>query len=336
MPYIELLYKASLDACPSTPAIHLAVWNAHPHPLLTQWCHISKTYWLQQFFKPFTNLIHQQGLNSSFHPPEKSNLSLLFPSKNKQQTLYQMAQAMYHLEEGGQLWMACANTHGAKSYQHALEQLAGDANGRSKSKCRIFSARKTSDWNANLATAWKQAGEVQRLASHQLYTQAGLFSWDRADIGSQLLLQHLPQLSGRGMDLCCGYGLLSTHLWHHHAAITHLHLVDAAYEAIVCAKQNTTQWQEQCHYHWLDAQNEPIPDQMDWIVCNPPFHTGQEKDLHLGQQIIAKACQSLKHGGSLWMVANRKLPYEATLQSHLKQHETVVESHGFKIIHGVR
>ena len=41
------------------------------------------------------------------------------------------------------------------------------------------------------------------------WSQPGVFSWDRIDPGSALLLVHLPALSGRGADLGCGIGVLA-------------------------------------------------------------------------------------------------------------------------------
>ena len=45
-----------------------------------------------------------------------------------------------------------------------------------------------------------------------VWTQPGVFSWDRLDPGSALLLQHLPGFTGRGADLGCGLGYLTRHV----------------------------------------------------------------------------------------------------------------------------
>jgi len=247
-----------------------------------------------------------------------------------------MAQAMQQLKPNGRIIIACANQYGAKSYQQALSSLAGTVSVSSKSKCRIFSAYKTKDYDDVLAQTWIQAGQIQQVEALGLFSQAGLFSWNRADLGSQLLLAQLPKLSGQGMDLCCGYGLLSVHLLQHSTDIACLHLIDAEHQALLCAKKNTQAWGKQCHYACLDASQDTLPTELDWLVCNPPFHIGQTREVTLGQKIIARGCQSLKRDGEIWMVANRQLPYEKVLEQHLRQYNTVEEAQGFKIIHGVR
>jgi len=138
------------------------------------------------------------------------------------------------------------------------------------------------------------------------------------------------------MDLCCGYGLLSAHILHRSTDIQQIHLVEADRLALECARQNTASWPEITQYHWTDATSEILPTKLDWIVCNPPFHSGHNRDVELGQSIVLRACKSLRRGGILYLVANRKLPYEGLLQTELKQCRALIEADGFKVITGTR
>jgi len=38
----------------------------------------------------------------------------------------------------------------------------------------------------------------------------------------------------------------------------------------------------------------------------------------------------------MYMVANRKLPYEQVLEKHLRSYSTLIEQDGFKVIRGIR
>ncbi|RLL54357.1 class I SAM-dependent methyltransferase [Mariprofundus sp. EBB-1] len=336
MSAIDLLYHAALNR-PSAPTL---IINAHAHALLLQLSEKCQQLDLHQHFKPEHTAIHQLGLNVSPTLPaldETYDTIFLLPSKNKQQTLAWMAQAMQSLDANGTLLIACANNHGAKSYESALQSLAGNTLSRSKSKCRIFSAKKTASLDSALLAQWLRAGEVRTIPSHGLIAQPGLFSWDHADIGSQLLIDHLPDnLSGTGMDLCCGYGLLSEHLLRTTPQVDRLHLVEADRLALDCAIQNTTVWQQKTQSHWLDATHDALPEKLAWIVCNPPFHTAQQRDVELGKNIVKRGCQQLKRGGSIYVVANRKLAYETLMQAELRACQTIIEANGFKIIKGIR
>ncbi|MES0372021.1 MAG: methyltransferase, partial [Mariprofundaceae bacterium] len=315
----------------------VAIINAHADPLLNNISEQSASLNLLQHFKPEYDELIRLGLTCSQQLETDSELILLIPSKNKQQTLGWMSEAMLNLADGGKLLVACANNHGAKSYESALKKLAGSVSSSSKSKCRIFSARKIESLDHELAREWITDAQPGEIDSHGLITQPGLFSWDRADIGSELLLKHLPDsLSGIGMDLCCGYGLLSKNILMNHSDIQSLYLIEADRLALNCAEENTKAWHEKVKPHWLDATAGALPLKLDWIVCNPPFHRGQDQDVSIGQTIIANACSSLKRGGKLYMVANRKLPYEKVLDQRLMRHKALVQAEGFKVIEATK
>ena len=57
-----------------------------------------------------------------------------------------------------------------------------------------------------------RAGAPRVSESLGLWTQPGVFSWDRIDPGSGLAADHLP-LSGRGADFGCGIGVLRAASW---------------------------------------------------------------------------------------------------------------------------
>ena len=335
MSAIELLYRN----IPDTSAKNVLILNAQAHPLLNEICRQAASSLLQQSFKPSCIALSNSGLAwvNFVATDQYFDLILIHPAKNRQQTLFWMADAMGRLQDGGKIVIACANNHGAKGYETALNKLAGNITSSSKSKCRIFSAIKSAALNSELAAQWLRNGEAQRITSHGVISRPGLFSWDRPDCGSQLLLSCLDKpLSGEGADLCCGYGLLAVHLLRLSDQTSRIHLIEADQLALCCAAQNTAAWSEQVETHWLDAATEPLPSKLDWVVCNPPFHTGHSHDVELGQKIVTRACRSLKRGGSLYLVANRKLPYEHILTAELRSVQTLTEADGFKVMQGTR
>jgi 16S rRNA (guanine1207-N2)-methyltransferase len=335
MSAIELLYQAAL----ALPPARILIINAQAQPLPESFCKQAKKLDLQQHFKHEYSAINSSGLPVSPDWPtieSEYDIILLLPAKNKQQTYAWMAEAINRLQENGKIIIACANKYGAKSYESALKLLAGNLCSRSKSKCRIFSARRSAMLDNKLSEQWIDAGKPRRIDTHGLMSQPGLFSWDRPDAGSLLLIEQLPSLSGTGMDLCCGYGLLATHILAQASDIKRLHLVETDKFALDCAMQNMASWPDKIQAHWLDASTETLPAGLDWVVCNPPFHSGQSRDIELGQSIVLRACKSLRQGGTLYLVANRKLPYERLLQSELRQCRTLIEADGFKIMQGIR
>jgi 16S rRNA (guanine1207-N2)-methyltransferase len=162
-----------------------------------------------------------------------------------------------------------------------------------------------------------------------LWTQPGVFSWDRPDAGTALLLQHLPPLSGRGADLGCGLGLLAHKILANPEAAS-LAMIDIDRRAVDCARRNVED--PRANIAWADATGPAVPlDGLDFVVTNPPFHDGGAEDRTLGQRFIQRAHGILRKGGVLWLVANRHLPYEPVLEPLFARVERRADSGGYKV-----
>ena len=68
------------------------------------------------------------------------------------------------------------------------------------------------------------------------------------------------------------------------------------------------------------------------MISNPPFHQGRAAEPDLGAAFIAAAARILKPAGRLLMVANRQLPYEATLDAAFRHWEKLSEDGAYKVM----
>lgn len=166
------------------------------------------------------------------------------------------------------------------------------------------------------------------------WTAPGVFSADGVDLASALLVDALPdKLSGEVADLGAGWGFLSSHILTHPKVKT-LHLVEAGFMALECARRNVTD--ERARFYWEDAAAWQPPHRMDAVVMNPPFHTGRAAEPQIGQAFVATAARVLSGNGDLWMVANRHLPYEAELKKRFSFVEEIGGDARFKLFHAAR
>lgn len=181
-----------------------------------------------------------------------------------------------------------------------------------------------------------EAGRPRLVEALGLWSQPGLFSWDRLDPGSALLIEALPPLAGRGADFGCGVGVLA------HAAlrapkVKGLALVDIDRRAVEAARRNVDD--PRAEFRWADLTAAPgaaaagsiAPASLDFVVMNPPFHQGGIEDQGLGQSFVAAAARALRRGGALWLTANRHLPYEGVLKPLFARVEVRAEARGFKV-----
>ena len=74
----------------------------------------------------------------------------------------------------------------------------------------------------------------------------------------------------------------------------------------------------------------------DTIISNPPFHISRNANPELGISFIKAAKLLLKPSGSLWIVANRQLPYENIMKDSFKETEKIISRDGFKVLFGVK
>ena len=179
-----------------------------------------------------------------------------------------------------------------------------------------------------------EAGAPRIVPGLEAWSQPGIFAWDRIDAGSALLAQHLPALKGAGADLGCGYGALATVVLGS-SAVTSLRLVDLDRRAIAAARKNITD--PRATFEWADARTLDDVGELNFVVSNPPFHTQSRADRpDIGQRFITAAAAALKPGGRLWLVANRHLPYEQTLNDQFGEVRVAGERDGFKVIAAVK
>lgn len=178
-----------------------------------------------------------------------------------------------------------------------------------------------------------QAGAPRLSESLGLWTQPGVFSWDRIDPGTALLAEHLPDFSGRGADLGCGLGMLA-HRILGSARVKSLLMVDVDRRAVDLCARNVSD--SRVKLVWEDVRRAAKPEPLDFVVMNPPFHDAGRENKGLGIAFIQRAAEFLRPGGACWLVANRHLPYEAALEEKFRSIAPVAEASGFKVIEAVK
>ena len=161
-------------------------------------------------------------------------------------------------------------------------------------------------------------------------TKAGVFSSDGVDPASKLLARLLPRdLTGVGADLGGGWGYLSAKALETNS-IRELHFIEADYTALNVAKNNLND--QRVKFYWCDALKWKAPKRLDFIIMNPPFHYLGQAMPSLGVDFVKVASRNLKKSGTLWMVANRHLPYEDAIQHHFSSFSELSDSKKFKVM----
>lgn len=292
-----------------------------------------------QSFKPFAQELERGGLRvADPAADERFPLVLVLPPRQRDEARALFARAAAHARDGGIVLACMPNAGGARSGEADLAQLAGPVAHLSKHKCRVFwTAALDERVDAALRDAWITYDDP-RINPAGYWSRPGLFAWDRVDVASALLSVHLPgDLHGRVADLGAGYGYLSAQVLARCPQVEGIDLYEAEGRALEPARRNMDAAKREAgrgvpvDIRWHDVTTG-LPSRYDAIVSNPPFHQGREDLPALGRAFIDAAASALLPHGRFWMVANRHLPYEATLAARFEEVRTVVAQGGFKVI----
>ena len=259
--------------------------------------------------------------------PESADQAVVHAPAGAIERRYTLALVLRALKPGGRLDVMAPKTRGGARLAKELKGFGVDCEVVSKAHHKRCLATRP-DALTGIEVSIK-AGALRQDPESGIWTQPGLFAWDRVDPGTALLIRHLGALKGRGADFGCGYGALGQAVLAQEA-VTELTLIDLDRRAVEAVRRNLTD--PRARHLWADVRTLDSLTDLDFVVANPPFHDGGAEDRALGQAFIDRAAKSLRTGGTLWMVANRHLPYEAGQKSAFKAVRAVVEGEGYKII----
>lgn len=259
-------------------------------------------------------------------PGSLARMDVLAPAGTLERR-YVLALGLRALRPGGLLTALAPKDRGGSRLGKELTGFGCAVHEEARRHHRICALTRPEDLTG-LAEAIHEGGprHIENLA---LCSQAGIFSYDRLDPGTALLLANLPPLAGAGADFGSGLGILARAVLAS-PKVTGLTLVDIDRRAVEMATRNVGD--PRATLRWADIRAGGLGlARLDFIVMNPPFHDGGAEDQALGQAFIARAAEALRPGGTLWLTANAHLPYEAPLNAAFKTVALKASAGGYKI-----
>lgn len=169
----------------------------------------------------------------------------------------------------------------------------------------------------------------------ELRSLPGIFSYDRLDPGTSLLLSQLAVQPGeRVLDLGCGHGALG--LAAALAGAAHVTLSDISLLAVAAASENVARLAPgRCTVLAADGL-AAVQGQYDLIVTNPPFHTGKAVGYDVAHTFIVGAASHLAPGGRFLLVTNRFIAYEQLMAAHYGQVTMLADNGKYRVWMGTK
>lgn len=203
---------------------------------------------------------------------------------------------------------------------------------RGQRKARLFSA--TLVEGSKDAPAVPPASYFCEALGNELVALPNVFSRDRLDPGSRLMLQQLDKLdtAERVADLACGNGVLGL-VAGHRGLTRNLLFCDESAMAIASARINAGEtlplFAGRVAFHHGDGLRDYAGAPIDLILCNPPFHLNHAVDDFAGRRLLTDSARALGSGGRLCVVANRHLEYRSTLRRHFERVKKLAQDSKF-------
>ena len=147
-------------------------------------------------------------------------------------------------------------------------------------------------------------------------TDAGVFSRDGLDRGTEVLLNALPELEGRVLDLGCGWGAVGVSLGAKDPGLE-IVMTDLNARAVELARRNLLQNGVRAEVLQGDGF-APVTGTFDAIVTNPPIRAG--KAVIYG--LFDRARDFLNPGGSLYVVIRKQQGAPSALRHLREQYRT--------------
>ncbi len=262
-----------------------------------------------QGFRPDHDYFAARGYEVAVAASGDASAALVCLPRAKAEARALIADAARAVGVGGLIIVDGQKTDGIDAIYKEMRARQPVSEALSKAHGKIFTLPATAD----LAEWAVRKTEI----AEGFVTLPGVFSADAPDRGSVLLAQALPpRLPSRVVDLGAGWGYLARAILARDG-VKELHLVEAEAAALDCARLNIID--ERVAFHWADATTWAVPHLAGAVVCNPPFHTSRDADPQIGAAFLRAAAKMLAPDGSLWLVANRHLPYDPILKTLFRE-----------------
>ena len=284
---------------------------------------------LVQGFRPYFRALQAAGF--AVTPQTEGDgfdAALVLAGRHRGQNELRIAEALERVAPGGLVVVAGGKDDGIASLRKRVDELAPLDGHMPKYHGIAFWLRRPADMQA---AATLRAANPALLIEERFHTAPGMFSFDRVDAGSKLLVDNLPgDLRGNAADFCAGWGYAAAEMAARSSGLSGLDLYEADFDALEAAKGNLANTVAQ-GFFWTDLLAEPVERRYDVIAMNPPFHRSRAAEPEIGAGMIRAAAKALKPGGRLFMVANRQLPYEPVLSAAFASHAELARDGMFKV-----
>lgn len=152
---------------------------------------------------------------------------------------------------------------------------------------------------------------------YSMYSDNGVFSKDRLDYGTRVLLENIniDSLCGKVLDLGCGIGVASVILGTLNKNIS-IDMIDVNERALELARENILLNKVEANVFMSNVYDK-VTSKYDYIITNPPIRAGKD----IVRKFLLGASEHLNDNGILYFVMRK----DHGVKSMIKELENVYD-----------
>ncbi len=269
---------------------------------------------------------------AEFTQETQADMILLYWPKAKAEAEYLLAMLLAKLGSDTEIAVVGENRSGVKSIEKMFKAYGPITKYDSARRCSFYWGQCNQQPKLFALADWFKSYSVQYQDTQlTIKSLPGVFSHGEFDLGSKLLLDTLPRLSGKVVDFGCGAGVIGSVMATLNPDIE-LEMCDISALAVESSKATLAANHLKGHVFASDVYSDCATD-YQFIISNPPFHAGLDTSYSATETLLAQAPQQLSKGGEMLIVANSFLKYPPIIDKAFGNCSTLNKTNKFVIYH---
>ena len=256
-----------------------------------------------------------------------------FP-KSKAELTFTLAMVSASLSKECLVLIVGENKSGIKSIEKlTTHQLTDCAKIDSARHCLLFAANMLAEQTPFILENWLKPYSFSiNDTVIEVVALPGVFSQNSLDIGTQVLLENLPnKVYGELLDFGCGAGVIASYYGKVFPDVS-LHLLDVSALALYSA-QETLKLNNLTGQIFPSNSLSDVKEKYDYVISNPPFHQGLKTSYQATETFLSKIKPHLKPRGQVTVVANSFLRYQSIMEEEIGRTKILAKQKGFSLYH---
>jgi 16S rRNA (guanine1207-N2)-methyltransferase len=272
--------------------------------------------------------------NAHYQSDVAHDLVIIQFPKSKAELTFTLAMVAESLSKECLVLIVGENKSGIKSLEKlTTQQLEDCAKIDSARHCLLFAANMLPAQESFILENWlKHYSFSINETVIDVVALPGVFSHNRLDIGTQVLLENLPKkVSGDLLDFGCGAGVIASY----YGKIfpnANLHLLDVNALALYSAKE-TLKLNNLTGQVFPSNSLSDVKGKYNYVISNPPFHQGLKTNYQATETFLSKIKPYLKPRGQVTVVANSFLRYQPIMEEEIGRTQILAKEKGFSLYH---